>query len=158
MKVSIWFHSAFSLSLFTPSTPSFLKGVPFDDQAALTQSGLAQANSYYPIPAHSPPWVHPSPPSDTTPPSSNSPSSTLVHYANAFPSPSPTTESLGNSAVIDARTRGVSETSEPAAQSPPVTVTTRNMQGTGRRPGACSRCKKLKVRSALCWASEARRL
>lgn len=53
-------------------------------------------------------------------------------------------ESLGNNAIIDARTQDISDESfESAAQSPP--VTTRNTQGTGRRPGACSRCKKLKV-------------
>ena len=122
----------------------FLKAVPFDEQVALAQSTFAPANSYYPFPAHSPPWVHPSPPSDTTPPSSNSPTCTLVHYPAALPSPSPTTESLGNNAVIDARTQDIfEEPSSSAAQRPP--VTTRNTQGTGRRPGACSRCKKLKV-------------
>lgn len=127
-----------------PRLPLFLKAVPFDEQVALAQSGFPPANPYYPIPAHSPPWVHPSPPSDTTPPSSNSPTSTLANYAGALPSPSPITESLGNNPVIDAHTQDVSEeVSELAAQSPP--VTTRNPQGTGRRPGACSRCKKLKV-------------
>jgi len=126
------------------SDVSFLKAVHFDDQATLAQSNLVQANSYYPVLAPSPPWVHPSPPSDTTPPSSNSPSSTLANYAGVLLSPSPTAESLGINPVIDARTQDVSEeTSEPAAQSP--LVTSRNTQGTGRRPGACSRCKKLKV-------------
>lgn len=130
-------------------TASFSKAVPFDEQVALAQSSFPPTNSYYPIPAHSPPWVHPSPPSDTTPPSSNSPTSTLANYAGALASPSPTTESLGNIPVIDAHTQDVSEEpSESAAQSPP--VTTRNPQGTGRRPGACSRCKKLKVRNASC--------
>ena len=141
-------HTPFSFHFLCsqPRLPSFLKAVPFDEQVtALTQSGFAPPNSYYPFPAHSPPWVHPSPPSDTTPPSSNSPTSALAHYAGALPSPSPTTESLGNNAVIDARTKDVSEeASSSTAQSPPP-VTTRNAQGTGRRPGACSRCKKLKV-------------
>ncbi|KAF8498188.1 hypothetical protein F5888DRAFT_1693337 [Russula emetica] len=124
------------------------EAVPFDEQVALAQSGFASTNSYYPIPAHSPPWVHPSPPSDTTPPSSNSPTSTLANYAGTLPSPSPTTESLGNNPVKDARTQDVSEeASESAAQSP--LVTTRNPQGTGRRPGACSRCKKLKMRCSF---------
>lgn len=124
------------------------EAVSFDEQVALTPSGFPPATSYYPIPAHSPPWVHPSPPSDTTPPSSNSPTSTLANYAGTLPSPSPTTESLGNNPVIDARTQEVSEeASESAAQSPP--VTTRNPQGTGRRPGACSRCKKLKMRCSF---------
>jgi hypothetical protein len=144
MKVSTRFGSVFPVSLLTSSTASFSKAVPFDEQVALAQSGFPPTNSYYPIPAHSPPWVHPSPPSDTTPPSSNSPTSTLANYAGALPSPSPTMESLGNHHVIDARAQDVcEETSESAAQSPP--VTTRNPQGTGRRPGACSRCKKLKV-------------
>jgi hypothetical protein len=139
----VWFRFP-CFSLLTTSIASSLKAVPFDEQAALAQSGFPPANSYYPIPAHSPPWVHPSPPSDTTPPSSNSPTSTLANYAGALASPSPITESLGKNPVIDARTQDVSEeASESAAQSPP--VTTRNPQGTGRRPGACSRCKKLKV-------------
>jgi hypothetical protein len=135
------------LSLFLCSHPritSFLKAVPFEEQVVLAQSSFPPTNSYYPIPAHSPPWVHPSPPSDTTPPSSNSPTSTLANYAGTLPSPSPTSDSLGNNPIIGARSQDVSEEPpELAAQSPP--VTTRNPQGTGRRPGACSRCKKLKV-------------
>ena len=45
---------------------------------------------------------------------------------------------------MDPRAQDASEdVAEPAPQSPPAT---RSTQATGRRPGACSRCKKLKVR------------
>jgi len=119
--------------------------VNFDNQVVLSQSSLAQANPYYPVPAPSPPWIHPSPSSDSTPPTSNSPSSTLAHYAAALMSPPPTTESLSSNAVVDAHSQDASEdVAEPAPQSPPAA---RSAQGTGRRPGACSRCKKLKVRA-----------
>jgi hypothetical protein len=142
MKVSTRFDSLFPVSLLTTF---FRKAVPFDEQVALAQSSFAPANSYYPFPAHSPPWVHPSPPSDTTPPSSNSPTAHLTHYAAALPSPSPTMESLGHNAVIDARTqKDASEAASSSAAQSSSPVTTRNPQG-GRRPGACSRCKKLKV-------------
>jgi hypothetical protein len=118
--------------------------VNFDNQVALSQNSLAQANPYYPIPVPSPPWIHPSPSSDSTPATSNSPSSTLAHYAAALMSPPPITEALpGSNPVPDAVTQEASEETEPAPQSPPATRSTQ----TGRRPGACSRCKKLKVRS-----------
>ncbi|KAH9985902.1 hypothetical protein BJV77DRAFT_89220 [Russula vinacea] len=67
--------------------------VPFDEQVTLAPSSLAQANPYYPVPVPTPPWIHPSPPSDVTPPTSNSPSSTLANYAGVLPSPSPAAES-----------------------------------------------------------------
>lgn len=142
MKVSTQFRM---VSLVFSAHNFDCLAVPYDEQVALAQSGFVPANAYYPIPVHSPPWVHPSPPSDTTPPPSNSPGTTLAHYAGALPSPSPT-ESLANNALMDARSQDVSEegsSSSPTVQSPP--TTTRNHQGTGRRPGACSRCKKLKV-------------
>jgi hypothetical protein len=120
--------------------------VNFDNQVALSQqNSLAQANPYYPVPVPSPPWIHPSPSSDSTPGTSNSPSSTLAHYAAALMSPPPITESLPSNPVAEAgtSTQDTSEdVTEPAPQSPPAN---RNTQATGRRPGACSRCKKLKV-------------
>jgi hypothetical protein len=119
--------------------------VNFDNQVVLSQSSLAQANPYYPVPVLSPPWVHPSPSSDSTPPTSNSPSSTLAQYAAAPISPAPVPELLPPHAVVDARAQEASEDlTEPAPQSP---LATRSTQATGRRPGACSRCKKLKVRA-----------
>ncbi|KAI0296978.1 hypothetical protein B0F90DRAFT_1743135 [Multifurca ochricompacta] len=119
----------------------------FDREVALTESSLAQANPYYPVPVPSPPWVHPSPSSDTSP-TSNSPSSTLAHYATPTLSPPSATESLPNNNVFtDARTHDTSEDAEPAPQSPP--ATSRGTHGAGRRPGACSRCKKLKMRCAF---------
>ncbi|KAH9957520.1 hypothetical protein BC827DRAFT_1270211 [Russula dissimulans] len=118
-----------------------------DNHVTLSQSSLAQANPYYPVPApSSPPWIHSSPSSDTTLPTSNSPSSTLAHYAGPILSPPPT-EPLSNNAAVDARNQEASEdTSEASPQSPPAT---RASQATGRRPGACSRCKKLKMRCAF---------
>ena len=126
------------------STHTSQKPVNFDNQVVLSQNSLAQANPYYPVPVPSPPWIHPSPSSDSTPPTSNSPSSTLAHYAAAPMSPPPATELLPTNSVVDARAQDASEdVAEPAPQSPPAT---RGTQATGRRPGACSRCKKLKVR------------
>ncbi|KAF8266004.1 hypothetical protein EI94DRAFT_1734029 [Lactarius quietus] len=109
------------------------------------ESSLAQANPYYPLPVPSPPWVHPSPSSDTTP-ATNSPPSSLSHYATPVSPPAP--EPLSNSSVtIDARiNQDSTEDVEPVPQSPPAP---RNSQGAGRRPGACSRCKKLKMRCAF---------
>ena len=105
------------------------------DFALSHESSLAHANPYYPLPVPSPPWVHPSPSSDTTPPT-NSPPSLLSHHATVSP-PAPT-EPLPTKAVkLDAHI-----TEELTPQSPPAT---RNTQAAGRRPGACSRCKKLKV-------------
>lgn len=130
--------SPFRLTLVEPP-------VNFDNQVVLSQSSLAQANPYYPVPILSPPWVHPSPSSDSTPTTSNSPSSTLAQYAAAPISPAPVPELLPHNPVVDARAQEASEDmTELAPQSPPAT---RNTQATGRRPGACSRCKKLKVRA-----------
>lgn len=141
----------FISSLLLPHNPRLLDipekpPVNFDNQVALSQqNSLAQANPYYPVPVPSPPWIHPSPSSDSTPGTSNSPSSTLAHYAAALMSPPPITESLPSKPVTEAgtSTQDTSEdVTEPAPQSPPAN---RNTQATGRRPGACSRCKKLKV-------------
>lgn len=129
----------------TTSAHTSRNPVNFDNQVILSQNSLAQANPYYPVPVPSPPWVHPSPSSDATPPTSNSPSSSLAHYASAPISPPPATELLPTNPVVDARAQDASEdVVEPAPQSPPAT---RSTQATGRRPGACSRCKKLKVRA-----------
>ncbi|KAI9455377.1 hypothetical protein F5148DRAFT_1226132 [Russula earlei] len=113
-----------------------------DNRVALSQSSLAQANPYYPIPVSSPPWVHSSPGSDTTPPTSNSPSSSLANYAGALLSPPPVAEPLSNNALVNARGQDASED----ASEPPLP---QSAHGTGRRPGACSRCKKLKMRCAF---------
>ncbi|KAH9034519.1 hypothetical protein EDB84DRAFT_1486618 [Lactarius hengduanensis] len=122
------------------------KKVNFDPPVALSQSSLAQANPYYPVPAPSPPWVHPSPSSDTTP-ATNSPPSSLTHYATPVLSPPAPIEPLpSNSTTIDARGHDNTEDAEPTPQSPPAT---RNTHSAGRRPGACSRCKKLKMRCAF---------
>ena len=118
-----------------------------DFQTALSHdSSLAQANPYYPLPVPSPPWVHPSPSSDTTPPT-NSPPSSLAFYATPVSPPAPIEPLLNNSVTLDARIHQDStEDAESAPQSPRAT---RNAQAAGRRPGACSRCKKLKVCSNL---------
>lgn len=115
-----------------------------DFQAALShESSLAQANPYYPLPVPSPPWVHPSPSSDTTP-ATTSPPSSLVNYATVSP-PAPTEPLPINTVTLDARLP--TEDSESAPHSPP--ATRNNAQAAGRRPGACSRCKKLKMRCAF---------
>ena len=113
-----------------------------DFQATISQeSSLAQANPYYPLPVPSPPWVHPSPSSDTTPATTSSPAS-ISNHANPVSPPTPIElEPLPiNTVSLDARIP--TEETESAPQSPPAT---RNTQAVGRRPGACSRCKKLKV-------------
>ncbi|KAI9435735.1 fungal-specific transcription factor domain-containing protein [Lactarius indigo] len=143
MKVSVPIIFASSYPWSQPNPPP--KKVNFDGQVALSQSSLAQANPYYPVPAPSPPWVHPSPSSDTTP-TTNSPPSSLTHYATPALSPPAPIEPLP-SATIDARgLQDNPEDVEPTPQSPPAT---RSTHSTGRRPGACSRCKKLKMRCAF---------
>ena len=87
-----------------PRLHSFLKAVSYDEQIA-----LHKATSLRIIPFSHTPHLgfirpHPHMASHTTPPLSNPPTSTLANYAGALPSPSPTTESLGNNTVIDART------------------------------------------------------
>ncbi|KAH9175762.1 hypothetical protein EDB89DRAFT_1943990 [Lactarius sanguifluus] len=121
--------------------------VNFDAPVALSQSSLAQANPYYPVPAPSPPWVHPSPSSDTTP-ATNSPPSSLTHYATPVLSPPAPIEPLpSKSTTIDAHShQDNAEDAEPTPQSPHAI---RNTHSAGRRPGACSRCKKLKMRCAF---------
>jgi len=142
VRVAVAFPLIASLTI---STHASRTPVNFDNQVPLTQNSLAQANPYYPVPVPSPPWVHPSPSSDSTPPTSNSPSSTLAQYTAALISRPPATELLPANPVVDARAQEASEdVAEPAPQSPPAT---RSTQATGRRPGACSRCKKLKVRA-----------
>jgi hypothetical protein len=124
--------------IFPPNT------VNFDEQLVLSQNSLAHANPYYPVPVPSPPWMYPSPSSDTSPPTSTSPSSALTNYTTPARSPPAATELVSN--VLDAHTQDGSVDAEPSPRSPRVT---RNAQGSGRRPGACSRCKKLKVRSSI---------
>ncbi|KAH9034216.1 hypothetical protein EDB85DRAFT_1948273 [Lactarius pseudohatsudake] len=118
----------------------------FRSPGRIVSSSLAQANPYYPVPAPSPPWVHPSPSSDTTP-ATNSPPSSLTHYATPVLSPPAPIEPLpSNTTTIDARGHDNTEDAEPTPQSPHAT---RNTHSAGRRPGACSRCKKLKMRCAF---------
>ena len=139
MKVSLVFSH-----LDAPSRPpSPPKKVNFDSQLPLSQSTLAHANPYFPVPVPSPPWIHPSPSSDTTLPtsSSESPSSALASYTTPAGSPPHVTEQPLNDVLVDTQTQDMLN-AEPLPQSP---LTSRGVQGPGRRPGACSRCKKLKV-------------